>query len=108
MNRANQAFVAAVERAITDADPIGLLRGGAPADEYSPEICTVVPRIARAERRDEVTEILHQEFLRWFGERPPGRVTYTKLPRLEFGTRCWSIGGPAKRRQRRRVDRFSS
>jgi hypothetical protein len=72
MNRANQAFVAAVERAITDADPIGLLRGGAPADEYSPEICTVVPRIARAERRDEVTEILHQEFLRWFGERTAG------------------------------------
>ena len=29
-----QSFVAAVERAIDDADPIGLLEGGAPADEY--------------------------------------------------------------------------
>ena len=38
-----QALVAAVERAINDADPIGLLRGGAPADEYGPEIGTIVP-----------------------------------------------------------------
>jgi hypothetical protein len=31
-----QALVAAVERAINEADPIGLLEAGAPTDEYGP------------------------------------------------------------------------
>jgi hypothetical protein len=40
-----QALVAEVEHAINDADPIGLLDGGAPADEYSPE-CQRSPETA--------------------------------------------------------------
>jgi hypothetical protein len=35
-------LVAAVERAINEADP-GLLAGGAPSDEYAPEIGTIIP-----------------------------------------------------------------
>jgi hypothetical protein len=47
-----QTLVAAIQRAIDDADPIGLLEGGAPADEYSPEIGTIVPRaVLRASSR---------------------------------------------------------
>ena len=38
-----QDLVAAVERAINEADPIGLLAGGAPSDEYAPEIGTIIP-----------------------------------------------------------------
>lgn len=67
-----QALVAAVARAINDADPIGLLEGGAPADEYSPEIGTIVPRVANARSVDDVTAVLHEEFLRWFGEETAG------------------------------------
>ena len=66
-NRRYQALVAAVERAVNEADPIGLLEIGAPTDEYSPEIGTIVPRIANAQRLDDVTDVLHEEFLRWFG-----------------------------------------
>ena len=66
-NRRYQALVAAVERAVNEADPIGLLEIGAPTDEYSPEIGTIVPRIANAQRLDDVTDVLHEEFSRWFG-----------------------------------------
>jgi hypothetical protein len=36
--RRYKELVAAVERAINEADPIGLLEIGAPPDEYAPEI----------------------------------------------------------------------
>jgi len=63
-----QAVVAAVEHAISEADPVGLLEGGAPADEYSPEIGTIVSRVVNAQSVEEVTTVLHEEFLRWFGD----------------------------------------
>jgi hypothetical protein len=40
-----QRLVAAVERAINEADPIRLPGVGAPADEYSPEIGAILPRL---------------------------------------------------------------
>jgi hypothetical protein len=67
-----QRLVAAVERAIDDADPIGLLEGGAPADEYGPEIGTIVPRVMNAQSVEEVTTVLHEEFLHWFGDDTAG------------------------------------
>ena len=70
-----QNLVAAVERAINEADPIALLAGGAPSDEYAPEIGTIIPLLANAHRPDDVTGVLHGEFVRWFGEGtagPPG------------------------------------
>ena len=48
---------AAVEQAINDADPIGLLKGGAPADEYSPEIGTIVPKVVNAQSVDEIAVV---------------------------------------------------
>ena len=72
METPRQALVAAVERAIDDADPIGLLDGGAPADEYGLEIGTIVPRVMNAQSVEEVTTVLHEEFLRWFGEDTAG------------------------------------
>jgi hypothetical protein len=67
-----QDLVAAVERAINQADPAGLLAIGAPSDEYAPEISTIIPLLANALRPDDVTGVLHGEFLRWFGEGTAG------------------------------------
>jgi hypothetical protein len=67
-----EALARAVGRAIDEADPIGLLQSGCPADEYSPEIGTIVPRVIKASGPAEVRRILHEEFLRWFGERTSG------------------------------------
>jgi len=49
MDTRYQALAAAVERAINEADPIGLLEAGAPADEYGPEIGTILPRLANVQ-----------------------------------------------------------
>ena len=57
----------AVACAIDEADPIGLLASGAPADEYAPEVDTILPRLSSANEIDDVVTILHEEFSRWFG-----------------------------------------
>jgi hypothetical protein len=72
METPHQSLVAAVERAIDDADPIGLLEGGAPADEYAPEIGTIGPRVLNAYSVEEVTTVLHEEFVRWFDDYSAG------------------------------------
>ncbi len=61
----DQALVAV--RSIVNAhDPIGLIAGGAPSDEYDPEIAELVSMVIRAEpiREDAVDEV----WIRWFGE----------------------------------------
>jgi hypothetical protein len=40
---------------------------GAPADEYAPEVRTILPRLPVATGVGNVTAILHEEFSRWFG-----------------------------------------
>jgi hypothetical protein len=67
-----QTLVAAIQRAIDDADPIGLLEGGAPADEYSLEIGTIVPRAVKAQSVEQITTVIHEEFLHWFGDDTAG------------------------------------
>jgi hypothetical protein len=62
-----EALVAAVTRAIAEADPMSLLEFGAPSDEYGPEVSSITPRVATAASSDEVRSILHEEFERWFG-----------------------------------------
>jgi hypothetical protein len=74
-----ELFAAAV-RAINAADPIGLLASGAPDDEYSSEISTVVPRLTKAQSVQECQDILHEEFIRWFSADTAGPPeAYAKL-----------------------------
>lgn len=72
MRTDHRGLVAAIERAINEADPLGLLEVGAPSDEYAPEIGTILPRLANAKELDDVTGVLHKEFVRWFGEEISG------------------------------------
>jgi hypothetical protein len=72
--RRYEALVAAVARAIDEADPKGLLELGAPADEYSAEVGTVVPRVSKAQSQSEVRSILQEELERWFGMGEVGPV----------------------------------
>jgi len=57
---------AEVTRLVNAADPIGLLAGGAPSDEYSPEIGTLLPRLRRANSEAHLRQILHAQFVEWF------------------------------------------
>jgi hypothetical protein len=46
---------------------MGLLAMGAPADEYGPEVETVLSRLPGADDVEAVAAILDEEFSRWFG-----------------------------------------
>jgi hypothetical protein len=81
-----QRLVAAVERAINEADPIRLFEAGAPTDEYSPEINTILPRLAGVQGLSDVTDVLHAEFVRWFDERIAG----TREGYEEAARRIWA------------------
>ena len=61
-----------VSKALTDADPLGLLAMGAPDDEYDPEVDTILPRLGRSSSAAEVRAILHEEFVKWFDEKLAG------------------------------------
>ena len=83
MKTAYEVRVAAVERAINEADPIGLLDICAPSDEYAPEIGTIIPRLVNAQGVDEVTAVRHAEFLPWTCDcvvPPPPSVHRTMQP----------------------------
>ncbi len=41
-------------------------------DEYDPEAGTVISRLPTANNEDEALDIIHQEFVVWFGEDTAG------------------------------------
>jgi hypothetical protein len=88
---------AVVLSALSEADPIGLLALGAPADEYEPEVGTIVPRLRTATSEADVRSILLDEFTRWFSADIAGRKPerYDAAARaiwafLESGQSLWS------------------
>jgi hypothetical protein len=78
--RRYEVLVAAVKAALDAADPIGLLEMGAPSDEYGLEVGTIVPRVAKATDLDEVTRIVHNEFVRWFDRDIAGPIASYEAP----------------------------
>lgn len=71
-----------VDRAIRKEDPIGLLKMGAPTDEYDPEVGTILPRLKNASSESELCYIIHQEFSHWFGQPTAGPISaYTNIAR---------------------------
>lgn len=49
-------------------DPIGLLDRGAPEDEYEAEVKTIIVQLDYDMTEQEVHDLIHQEFLRWFDD----------------------------------------
>lgn len=49
-------------------------------DEYSPEVDTILPRLSSATSPEDVTDIVHEEFLTWFGaESVQSKASYEAL-----------------------------
>ena len=51
-------------------DPIGI-NYKTNTDEYEPEVGTILPRLKSCQSRDDVCRIVHEEFVRWFGDARP-------------------------------------
>jgi len=47
-------------------DPIEI-NFGSNTDEYDPEAGTIIPRLRDAGSEDDILDIVHEEFVRWFG-----------------------------------------
>ncbi len=46
-------------------DPVGI-NFESNADEYEPEVGTILPRLRGCHSEDDVRRVVHQEFVRWF------------------------------------------
>lgn len=73
MNLQLKGLFTEAEQALFKHDPIGIayIDHGTVADnpdEYAPEIGTILPRLATTKSADEVTDIVYEEFLRWFND----------------------------------------
>jgi hypothetical protein len=53
-------------------DPIGISLDNPNTDEYEPEAETILPRLTSCRRSDDVLDVVHQEFVRWFGAETAG------------------------------------
>ncbi len=78
---------AVLQEALNAADLMGLLDSGSPADEYDPEIGTILPRLRGASSVDEVRDVLVEEFAHWFGEAGAGSADWFVVP----AQRIWSF-----------------
>jgi hypothetical protein len=56
-----------VARVIADADPVGLLAAGAPADEYEPEVRALIPRLQHAADLESLERAVIELFTSAFG-----------------------------------------
>ncbi len=65
-----------VTQLLAEHDPLGLIRMGAPRDEYSLEAKTIVARMGEARSALELRDVFHEEFVRWFDAGTAGSVEH--------------------------------
>jgi hypothetical protein len=53
------------------ADPIGI-NFEVNTDEYAPEVGTILPRLKSCTSADDVLQVVHEEFVRWFDPETAG------------------------------------
>jgi cold shock protein len=75
-----------ISAAVSQVDPMGLLAGGSPPDEYSAEVSQLAPRVSRAASREDTAAAVSEVFTEAFG---PSSVPIAKLERLV--DRLWSL-----------------
>jgi hypothetical protein len=70
---------------ILDASDLAGIGEGRPADEYALEVGTILPRLREALSAEDVSNIVYEEFLKWFG--PVGIVSMQRC--AEAGAKIW-------------------
>lgn len=61
-----------IQHILFEHDPIGLIRCGAPHNEYSPESQSITPQLVDGMSVEEVAEVVFEEFIKWFDEKLVG------------------------------------
>lgn len=78
---------AGVERKVNAHDPIGLLAGGAPNDEYAAEISLIVVALVRSSSMDQFHAAIYEIFVRQFGEQTAGDLAAYR----SLASRLWQL-----------------
>lgn len=75
------ALFASVAALLYRHDPIGInFDLDDNADEYEPEAGTILPRLRGCRSSDDVLQVVHEEFVRWFDDGTAGlRQNYTEI-----------------------------
>jgi hypothetical protein len=66
-------------------DPIGI-NFDHNTDEYEPEAETILPRLSDCSSSGDVQRVVHQEFIRWFGDTAGSQERY-----LEIAQELWVL-----------------
>jgi hypothetical protein len=76
---ANRQLRAVVDQILANRDPIGLIGGGAPEDEYKTELDAILPLLRQVASVEDVQRVVHGQFARLFGgEGAGGRSSYRR------------------------------
>jgi hypothetical protein len=90
----NSQIYMLIKYVIDRADPICLLKIGAPDDEYEPEIREIASRVGECMNLEEPQRLLHEIFMKWFDEciagseelyRAPAEVIWNELHQVHKG-----------------------
>jgi hypothetical protein len=88
----NPEFFAAVSKLMFEHDPISI-NFGENTDEYEAEAGSIIPRLSSCASADDVTTVVHEEFMRWFGKDTAGeRSRYINLAKDIWA--LWQRRGP--------------
>jgi len=83
-----------VARILFDADPIDI-NYETNTDEYEPEVGTILPRLIEASTVEDVSRIVHEEFVHWFGADEADAVKNYQ----SVATRIWGAWQAFNRRE---------
>jgi hypothetical protein len=79
-------------------DPMGIAFSGDDAtelgveanyDEYSPEVDSILPRLKEARSEEDVSHIVREEFVKWFG--PISVEEFSKPVYIEIRNEIWRL-----------------
>lgn len=76
-----------VSAILSEEDPLGLVAAGAPQDEYTSEVESILLRLSACASADDTRAVVFEEFERWFGTGrvgPPQRYVRT-------AERVWTV-----------------
>ena len=59
-------------------DPIGI-NFETNDDEYEPEVSTILPRLKNCNSAEDVLDVIHKEFIKWFGEDAGEKDVYVEI-----------------------------
>ena len=78
-------LLSSVKKILDDFDPLGLLKQGAPQNEYDEEIEKIVAGLPKCKSARDAEKLIHRVFTEAFGDNTAGdESAYSKIAALLF------------------------